>query len=198
MNPADASSFSVDAHLELTAAYIETKFGTCTFTPTDKYDLEPLFMYTAIVDETGDPCSSFCFTTTHSNTGVNTSANDNTVIQAPVQANGVGETVIRDLILSNRYLQNAYPDSGRVESLRMREIEIDPMIDAVSRSSYYDQIMILHNVPRFNNPTSTFDNDQYLLVVHVPKGTTTTALTDFVVGSANLAQGTNAIALETY
>ena len=195
---ADAASFSVDAHLELTAAYMETKFGDCTFTPTDKYDLEPLFIYTAIVDETGDPCSSFCFTTTHSNTGADTSDNTATVIQAPVQANGVGETVIRDLILSNRYLQNAYPDSGRVESLRMREIEVDPMITSVSRSGYYDQILVLHNVPRFNNPTSTFDNDQYLLVIHVPKGTTTTALTDFVVGSANLAQGSNAIALETY
>jgi hypothetical protein len=194
---ADAASFSVDAHLELTAAYIETKFGDCTFTPTDKYDLEPLLIYTAIVDETGDPCSSFCFTTTHSNTGTDGSANTATVIQAPVQASGVGETVLRDLILSNRYLQNAYPDSGRVESLRMREIEVDPMITSVTRSAFYDQVMILHNVPRFNNPTSTFDNDQYLLVIHVPKGTTTTSLTNFVVGAANLAQGSGAISLET-
>jgi hypothetical protein len=187
---ADAASFSVDAHIELTAAYIETKFGTCTFTPTDKYDLEPLLMYTAIVDETGDPCSSFCFTTTHANTGTDGTANTNTVIQAPVQANGVGETVLRDLILSNRYLQNAYPDSGRVESLRMREIEIDPMIDSVSRTSYYDQVMVLHNVPRFNNPTGTFDNDQYLLVFYVPTGTSTVGLTNYLVSAVSAAGGT--------
>lgn len=187
MNPAGAATFSVDAHIELTAAYIETKFGSCTFTPTDKYDLEPLLMYTSIVDETGDPCSSFCFTTTHSNTGVNGDANDATVVQTPLQALGVGETVLRDLILSNRYLQNAYPDSGRVESLRMREIEVDPMLDAVKRTDLYDQVLVLHSVPRFNNPTGTFDNDQYLLVFYVPTGTSTTALTNYLVAAATAA-----------
>jgi hypothetical protein len=186
---ADAASFSVDAHIELTAAYIETKFGDCTFTPTDKYDLEPLFIYTAIVDESGDPCSANCFTTTHANTGADTSANLATVIQAPVQANGVGETVLRDLILSNRYLQNAYPDSVRVESLRMREIEVDPMISSINRSSLYDHVMVLHSVPRFNNPTSTFDNDQYLLVFYFPKGTSTTGLTDYLTDAVTAAGG---------
>jgi hypothetical protein len=29
----------------------------------------------------------------------------------------------------------------------------------------YTRYFIQHNVPRFNNPTSTFDNDQYLLEV---------------------------------
>lgn len=197
---ADAATFTFTEapHIELTGAYIETKFGACTFTPTDKYDLEPLLMYTSIVDETGDPCASFCFTTTNSNTGTNTAANDATVIQTPIQASGSGETVLRNLILSGRYLQNAYPDSTRVESLRMREIEADPMYSVISRTSLYDQVMVLHSVPRFNNPSGTFDNDQYLLVVNVPAGTTTTAFTNFLVSSANAAQGTNAITLETY
>lgn len=199
---ADAATFSVDAHIELTGAYVETSFGTCTFTPTDKYDLEPLLMYTSLVDESGDPCAVNCFTTSNSNTGVNTAANLATIIQAPVQAFGYGETVLRDLILSGRYLQNAYPDSSRVESLRMREIEADPMLNAVTRTSLYDQILILHSVPRFNNPTGTFDNDQYLLVYNVPTGATTTALTNFVVRSANLAQGGSVsagiLSLETY
>lgn len=195
---ADAASFSVDAHLELTAAYMETKFGTCTFTPTDKYDLEPLFIYSSIVDETGDPCSTLPFITSHSNTGADGTANDNTVIQKPVQASGTGETLLRNMILSNRYLQNAYPDSSRVESLRMREIEQDPALSIIDRGSLYDQVMVLHSVPRFNNPTGTFDNDQYLLVINVPTGTTTTAFTNFLVSSANAAQGTSAVVLETY
>jgi len=197
-SPVEAASFTVDAHLELTGAYVETKFGTCTFTPTDKYDLEPLLMYTSIVDETGDPCSVFCFTTSNSNTGVNSAGNDATIIQTPIQASGSGETILRNMILSNRYLQNAYPDSSRVESLRMREIEQDPALGLISRTSLYDQVMILHSVPRFNNPTGTFDNDQYLLVINVPTGTTTTAFTNFLVSSANAAQGTSAITLETY
>lgn len=199
---ADAAAFTYTAgtepHIELSGAYIETKFGDCTFTPTDKYDLEPLLLYTSLTDESGDPCAVACFTTTNSNTGTNTSANDNTIIQAPIQASGVGETVLRNLILSGRYLQNAYPDSSRVESLRMREIEADPMYAAISRTALYDQVMILHSVPRFNNPTATFDNDQYLLVVNVPTGTTTTAFTTFLTASANAAQGTSAVVLEQY
>lgn len=192
---ADAASFTVDAHIELTGAYIETKFGDCTFTPTDKYDIEPLLIYTSLTDESGDPCAVNCFTTSNSATGNNTAANLATIIQNPVQASGIGETVIRDMILSGRYMQNAYPDSSRVDSLRMREIEADPAIATVGRSNFYDQILVLHSVPRFNNPSGTFDNDQYLLVFHVPSvvngaatSNTTTVLTNFLVKSVNLAQ----------
>ena len=187
---ADAASFTVDAHIELSAAYIETKFGICTFTPTDYYDLEPLLMYTSLTDESGDPCAVNCFTTSNSATGANTSANDATIIQLPIQASGIGETVLRDIILSDRYLQLAYPDSSRVESLRMREIEQNPGLANVSRTSLYDQVMILHSVPRFNNPSGMFDNDQYLLVFHVPTGTATSSITNYVVSSVTAAGGT--------
>jgi hypothetical protein len=184
----DAASFSYTAgqepHIELTAAYVETKFGSCTFTPTDKFDLEPLTLITSVVDESGDPCSSNCFTTTYGTSGINTS----TISQYPVQAMGTGETVLREMILSDRYMQIAFPDSGRVESLRMREIESNPALANISRIGLYDQVLVLHSVPRFNNPTGTFDNDQYLLVFYVPTGRTTTALTNFLVRSANLAQ----------
>ena len=197
---ADAATFTFteNPHIELTGAYMETKFGDCTFTPSDKYDLEPLFIYTSLTDESGDPCAVNCFTTSNSATGANTQANDATIIQAPIQATGVGETVLRNLILSGRYMQNAYPDSSRVESLRMREIEADPMYAAISRTALYDQVMILHNVPRFNNPTSTFDNDQYLLVINVPTGTPTSTFTTAIISAANTAQGTGAVVLEQY
>jgi hypothetical protein len=172
---------AVDSHLEIAAAYVETKFGTCTFTPTDFYELEPLFIYTSFVDESGDPCAVNGFVSAE--------------IQAPKQASGLGETVLRELILDGRYLQNAYPDSSRVDSLRMREIEADPALATVNKAGLYDQVLILHNVPRFNNPTSTFDNDQYLIVVHVPAGTATTSITNFIASSASAAG--NAVTLET-
>jgi len=105
----------------------------------------------SMTDETGDPCNVQCF--------------EIDPVQIPVQAQGVGETVLREMILSGRYLQNAYPDSSRVESLRMREIEADPALATIDRNGFYTSVNILHNVPRFNNPTGTFDNDQYLLTV---------------------------------
>jgi hypothetical protein len=193
----DAASFSYTAgqepFIELTAGYVETKFGNCTFTPTDKYDLEPLTLITSVVDESGDPCATSCFTTTYSSTQLNTS----TIVQAPTQALGTGETVLRDMILSDRYQQIAYPDSGRVESLRMREIESNPALANISRVALFDQVLILHSVPRFNNPSGMFDNDQYLLCFYVPKGEDVTALTGFVVNSANAVQGTGVVSLET-
>ena len=172
---------AIDSHLAISAAYVETKFGACTFTPTDKYDLEPLFIYTSFVEESGDPCAVNGFVSAE--------------IQAPKQASGLGETVLRELILDGRYLQNAYPDSSRVDSLRMREIEADPALATVNKAGLYDQVLILHNVPRFNNPSSTFDNDQYLIVVHVPTGTSTTTITNFIVSSCSAAG--NAVSLET-
>lgn len=186
--PAGSLTTSSTAKLVLTVAYVETQFGTCTFTPTDFYELQPLEIYTSFVEESGDPCVV---------TGISSAQT-----QAPRQASGLGETVLRQMILSGRYLQNAYPDSSRVDSLRMREIEADPALATITRSSLYDQIMILHSVPRFYNPTGTFDNDQYLLVLHVPTGTATTTITNFVLAATDAAQGngtagTGQVVLET-
>lgn len=183
-DPASPTAAEDQSCLTVEVAYIDTKFGSCTFTPTDFYELMPLFILPSLTDDSGDPCNVQCFEVTET--------------QAPAQASGLGETILREMILDGRYLQNAYPDSTRVDSLRMREIEADPALATIVRANLYDQVLILHSVPRFNNPTGTFDNDQYLLKIHVPAGTTTTALTNFVVSSANLAQGSGAVTLETY
>jgi len=179
--PATSSLAGVNSHMDIVAAYVDTTFGNCTFTPTDFYGLEPLFIYASVVDESGEPCKVECISVSET--------------RAPKQVSGLGETVLRELILDGRYLQNAYPDSSRVDSLRMREIEADPALATVNRAALYDQVLILHNVPRFNNPTSTFDNDQYLIVVHVPAGTATTSITNFIASSASAAG--NAVSLET-
>lgn len=200
---ADAASFTYTQvpHIEFSLGYVETSFASCTFTPTDKYELEPLVAYAAVVDESGDPCMTSSF---NANTGDLSLASNpylsshGVQVQAPVQASGLGETVLRELILDGRYLQNAYPDSSRVDSLRMREIEADPALASVTRSSLYDKVLVLHNVPRWNNPSGAFDNDQYLLVFNVVAGTSTTAITDYFVNAAVAAQGANAIALESY
>jgi hypothetical protein len=178
-DPTDAGAATAQSRLTFEVAYVDTKFGICTFTPTDKYDLEPIRIYTSMTDESGDPCNVQCFTETEDT--------------APHQAQGVGETVLRDMILSGRYMQEAYPDSSRVESLRMREIEQNPGLANIDRNGLYDQILILHSVPRFNNPTGTFDNDQYLLKVWIEQGTTTTAFTTFITQALTAAGNTSVV-----
>jgi hypothetical protein len=140
------------AGMVLNGAYEETKFGTCTFQTSDFYELEPVRVYASEVDLTGSPCEfeGLCI-------GVQCYGR---------QANGVGETVVRDVILSESYRQNHL-----ATDLRIREITQGQDLytnGGLSRTAFYDRIYLQHNVPRMYNPTGTFDNDQYLIELVLP------------------------------
>jgi hypothetical protein len=135
------------AGLILNGAYVDTKFGNCTFQVTDFYEVEPVRLYASEVDYNGDPCTfdSLCVVTECQG----------------LQVQGLGETVLRDLKLSESYRQNFM-----ATDFRIREItQGDQIISAIDRNGLYYRYAILHSVPRFNNPSGTFDNDQYLLEV---------------------------------
>jgi hypothetical protein len=73
-----------------------------------------------------------------------------------------GETVLRDILLHERYLQSPY-HQGAADSVRIREIEgFDAIKGAVTRGALYKVYYLQHSIPRYNNPTGTFDNDQYV------------------------------------
>ena len=135
------------AGLRLFGAYVETKFGNCSFQLTDFYEKEPVKILASLVDLTGDPCTfeGICVITECYG----------------VQGMGFGESVVRDLILAESYLQNFFHSD-----IRIREItQGDQILGAVNRNALYTRYYILHSVPRYNNPTGVFDNDQYLLEV---------------------------------
>jgi hypothetical protein len=139
------------AGMYITGAYVDTQFNNCTFYPTDALQayLEPVKIYASEVDYNGDPCafSSLCVA--------------NTCL--PIQGAGFGENIIRELILSEAYNQAPFY-TGR--DLRIREITQGPDVyNTIDRFSQYYRYFIQHSVPRFNNPTGTFDNDQYLLEI---------------------------------
>jgi hypothetical protein len=165
---ADAASFTSDCFLELTAAYVETKFGNATFTVTDNYDVEPLKIIASVMDDSGNPCLTTCIGSSP-NIGI---AGIATEVQSAVQVQGIGETVLRDLILTGKYRQEAFGDGVNIDTFRMREIEANPgvlsMMSLANRNALYNKFCILHSVPRFNNPSGVFDNDQYLIEIAVP------------------------------
>jgi hypothetical protein len=144
------------AGLILNGAYVDTKFGDCTFQVSDFYEVEPVRIYASEVDLNGDPCefSGICVITECQGR----------------QGNGYGETYMRDLILSERYRQNFF-----ATDLRIREITQGTDVFGIpnfgrgtaASPARYNAFYLQHNVPRFNNPSSTFDNDQYLLEVVV-------------------------------
>ena len=169
------------AGLIITGAYADTRFNDCTFYPNDSIIafLEPVKLFASEVDLNGDPCAF-------------TGLCENNSCQ-PIQIKGTGETVIRDLILTEGYMQQPFYTG---QDLRIREITNgNDVTAAISRSSFYTTYYLQHSVPRFNNPTGTFDNEQYLLeVVGMPEmyTTTTSAVTFTTVGSVTVADATGA------
>ena len=144
-----------NAGMILLGAYEDTKFGDCTFQPSDYYGKEPVQLLASEVDLNGDPCAfeGLCVVTACHG----------------VQANGLGESVVRELIVSESYLQNFLHTD-----LRIREItQGTSSLDIIDRSDLYSHFFMLHSVPRYNNPTGVFDNDQYLLDIVGKKDTNT-------------------------
>jgi hypothetical protein len=128
-------------------AYVDTRFGDCTFQVSDFYEKEPVRLYVSETDLNGDPCTFDGICVVHECFGL--------------QVNGLGETVLRDMILSESYRQNFV-----ATDFRIREItQGNQIISSVDRGALYWRYYLQHNVPRHNNPTGTFDADQYLLEV---------------------------------
>ena len=148
----------VSARACVVGAYIDTKFGDCSFDTRDFYGKEPVSIILSLLDETGNPCND-C--------GVATAT--------PGQmANTSGETVLRALLLTERYAQNPF-NQGNRDSSRIREIEgFDPILAAVDRTKLYKVYYLQHSVPRLNNPSGVFDNDQYLYQIFVECSDATT------------------------
>lgn len=135
------------AGLIINGAYVDTKFGDCTFQLTDFYEKEPVKIYASELDLNGDPCTFDGICVVHECLGT--------------QANGLGETILRDLTLSEAYRQNFLHSD-----LRIREItQGNQIVSSINRNGLYYTHYIQHSVPRHNNPTGTFDNDQYLLQI---------------------------------
>ena len=75
------------------------------------------------------------------------------------QAMGLGESVLRDIILSESYRQNFFSSDFRIREITQG----NQIVNAINRQALYFRTYLQHSVPRFNNPSGTFDNDQYLL-----------------------------------
>ena len=143
-----------------TTSAVSTQFGDAGFRPTDHYELEPSQLYASEVDETGDACNVICTTIARTDA---------------TQSRGSGESVIRQLILSNRYGQDPFQQDSR-----MREILNETAFN-VDRTASYDMFYVLHSVPRKSNPSGTMDNDQYLIAIAAVAGSPAVGILDSIL-----------------
>ena len=135
------------AGLILNGAYVDTRFGDCTFQISDFYEKQPVNLILSEVDLNGDPCEFTGICVVNECLGS--------------QAMGLGESVLRDIILSESYRQNFFSSDFRIREITQG----NQIVNAINRQALYYRTYLQHSVPRFNNPSGTFDNDQYLLEV---------------------------------
>jgi hypothetical protein len=179
---------TVIAAFQLTGSYYQTNYNNCTFTPSDYFEIEPIFCHASLMTGNFSDLTNFGSCTWH--TTINTSVpNMFYEKQAPKYPKGLGEQVVREIILSERYRQDHFADSIFVDSYRMREIEDQNWIlENINRQNYYDSIAIVYNIFRPQNSQGVHDNDEYVEIVYVPTGTDTTAFTN-ILSNALAASG---------
>lgn len=150
------------AGLRLMGAYVDTEFENCSFQCSDYWNKEIVQMEVQLRDETGDPCKfdGICVATECCGFG----------------GQGFGETYLRELLVSESYLQKFMSTDPRIREITQG----NELRDALNRTQFYTKYVIQHIVPRYNNPSSVHDNDQYNLVLYVPAGVTATQLEAFM------------------
>lgn len=164
------------AGLRLFGAYVDTQFGNCSFQLTDFFEKEPIQIYASLVDLNGDPCIFEGICVYKDCLGM--------------QGMGFGDTVVKDLIKAESYLQNFFSTDFRIREITQG----DDILNSVTRNALYYRYFILHSVPRYNNPSGTFDNDRYMLEII----TTATNAAFEAYMTTWLGNCPNCVALETH
>jgi hypothetical protein len=192
----DASGMSDFVTVTTTATTItielcpsETIFDCCSFDTRDAYSHETLDLGVSLLTAEGDPCAGGCVTyaTTECPVGtpnmqpgsVFTNGLPAWITRTPGET--LGEEVLREIIMDGRYRQDGGWNQGNKDSSRFREIEGGALLCAEfpvvtearetagrGRRASYKYFYLQHTVPRYNNPTGVFDNDQYVVAVAIP------------------------------
>jgi hypothetical protein len=144
-----------------TSCELQTQFSSCSFDTRDFYLLGGLSASVDLQDEVGNPCV----------------ACQGYVIETVTdfkQRRTSSDTAINDILLTENYRQSPY-NQGNRDSSRFREQEgMSGIVGEMGRDAttsacngMYRVYHLLHNVPRFNNPSGVFDNDQYHYKVYM-------------------------------
>jgi hypothetical protein len=166
------SGGSTNNRLKLVIDYTATFFDNCSFDTRDWHATAPLSAIVSPVDDDGDACNDTCMTAAVSGVAV-AEFGKYSAYAVSTKAETTGETVIDEIILEGRYRQDGGWNQGNKDSARFREIQHGDALlgcgtGAVDRTAFYACYYLQHSVPRFNNPTGVFDNDQYLYKFYLP------------------------------
>lgn len=145
--PAEMPPYADGVGIKFTAGFTETKFGTCSFNPRDHYNIQPITMEVALVDD-----AELC-TDKHTKWA-------STQLQVGSQASGLGETVLRQYLLSMNYKSEFYEQDPR-----WREVMDQNHLTAIDKDKYYVLYYLSHYIPNsfINGMNVSNYNEKYVL-----------------------------------
>lgn len=152
-----ANDTSVLSGVRVEAAYEDTKFGGCTFSPTDYYSIRPLKLEITEFDDSGIPCPAPVPSRKLRNSSMATQS---------------GEYVIREYIKAARYkaFGSFYHDP------RMREVLDAQIHEVVDRNKFYNLYFLKVKQNRGNmNHQADFSPEIYEFMFAFPEGVDTSA-----------------------
>lgn len=151
-----APSSPVYAGVRITGAYADTRFGNCSFEPTDYFSQRPLRIHVSQVDSDGNPCDQHTKVTR---------------LQYGTVATQTGEYMIR------QYLKSAALEAYNAWSSdpRIREVLDQHVLSFIDRKQTYKIYYLVYTVDRFKANWATMQpNDKFETIIAFPVGTDTT------------------------
>lgn len=148
-NPGSTGS-AVYAGVKITGAYADTRFGNCSFEPTDYFSQRPLRIRVSQVDSSGIPCD----------TGAKV-----TQLQYGTVATQSGEYLIRQYLkASSLEAYNAWSSDPRV-----RDVLDQQVLSFIDRTKFYNLYYLVYTMDRFRaNFNTSQPNDKFETILAFP------------------------------
>lgn len=165
--------------LKIETAFVEPKFGNCSFDPNDHYNLDGIRLSVSLKDD-AELCSQTEWPVRK--------------LTSFSQAVGLGESVLRKYLVANGY---RLPEETFEIDVRMREVIDQQHLSVVNRSAYYKRLTLNHVIPGAPHGTGMtgLNNGQaYNLDFYFEEGTDTTVFENMLEGFA----GQNGVTMEVF
>jgi len=163
-NVAPADPGNVYAGVRVYGAYADTRFGNCSFQPTDYFSQRPLRIRISQVLENGQPCDKGAKVTP---------------IQYGTVATQTGEYMIRQYLKANSLeAYNAWSSDPRI-----RDIFDQQVLSFIDRTALYNLYYVVYTMDRFRANWNTMQpNDKFETIIAFPSTVDTTTF-ETVFGS---------------
>lgn len=136
--------------IKITAAYMDTKFGKCSWDPFDLHDIQPIEIFVSFIMNPPE-CDEVKWPVTE--------------LVAPKQGKGYGETILREYLIFLGYKNEEWSADPR-----MREV-LDFYADMViDKDKMYDRYVLQHFIPFSGTSRLRMDQEIYTLHFILPAG----------------------------